>query len=76
MIASGRARPVIVDANLAEFPIEVGHRRVRDALSFPEEFEVSKNYVQWFMQSTKLTHSLRTNVHFHFGADCEVLLCV
>ena len=50
MIFSVTARPLIVDANLAEFPIEVGHRRVRDALSFPEEFEVSKDSVQWFMQ--------------------------
>ena len=37
------------------------------------------NYVQWFMQSTKLKHSLdttRTNVHLNFRAAREVLLRV
>ena len=66
----------MVDANRAELVIEVGHRRV---LSFPEGFRVSKNSVQWFMQPTKLSHSLdttRTNVHFDFSAAREVLLRV
>ena len=76
MISRVTARPAIVDANLAEFPIEVGHRRVRDALAFPQAFKVWKNSLQWFMQSTKLTHSLATNVHFDVGAACQVLLCV
>ena len=79
MISSGTARPAIVDANRAELAIEVGHRRVQDALSFPEGFRVSKNSVQWFMQSTKLSHSLdttRTNVHLNFRAAREVLLRV
>ena len=79
MISSGTARPAIVDANRAELAIEVGHRRVQDALSFPEGFRVSKNSVQWFMQSTKLSHSLdttRTNVHLNFRAASEVLLRV
>ena len=77
MISSGTARPATVDANRAEFAIEVGHRRVQDTLSFPEEFRVSKNSVQWLMQSTKLSHSLdttRTNVHFHCCAAREVRL--
>ena len=79
MISSGTARPAIVDANRAELAIEVGHRRVQDALSFPEGFRVSKHSVQWFTQPTKLIHSLdttRTNVHFHFRAVREVLLRV
>ena len=48
-----------------------------DALSFPEGFGVSNNFVQWFTQSTKLTHSFdntKTNVNFHFGASREVRL--
>ena len=79
MKSIGTARPAIVDANRAEYPIEVGHRRVRDALSFPEGCMLSNSSVQWFMKAAKLTHShitTRTNVHFHFGPDCEVLLCV
>ena len=79
MISSGTARPATVDANRAELAIEVGHRRVQDALSFPEGFRVSKNSVQWFIQSTKLSHSLdttRTNVHLNFRAASEVLLRV
>ena len=39
---------------------------------------MSNNFVQWFMQSTKLNHSrdtTRTNVHFHFGAAREIQLC-
>ena len=37
------------------------------------------NFVQYCMQSDKLNHSLettRTNVHYHFGADREIRLCV
>ena len=79
MISSGTGRPAIVDANRAELAIEVGHRRVQDALSFPEGFRVSKHSVQWLTQSTKLIHSLdttRTNVHLNFRAASEVLLRV
>ena len=76
-ITSGTDRRAIAHTNRANVVIEMHHRRVWDALPFPEGFRVSKNYGQWFMQSTKLSHSLdttRTNVYFHFGAGLEVLL--
>ena len=50
-------------ANRANFPIQASVCCVRDALSFPEGFGVSKKFVQWFMQSTKLRHNLRKRLN-------------